>query len=537
MLYSYLKSYIPLNFLKIMPEKYLSKISPRNYQKKIFESIKEKNSLVILPTGVGKTLIALMMTIYKSEKSPLEKILFLAPTRPLAEQHFQYFKKHLPELFAQMDLFTGQVKAEQRKKIWQKSDIIFSTPQCIANDLKKNLYDLKEVSLLIEDEAHRCVKNYSYTFVAKKYLSQKVNAQLIGLTASPGTDKKTIKLICENLAIDHVEIRTRESADVNPYLQELDFKIIKVEFPKKFEEIRQMMKKILEKNTHFLLSKNLIQSPVNKITLLNCQSKMFELLKRNNKNYSLYYGISSCAQALKISHAMELLETQTLHTLNQYFDNLIDQAKKQQSKAVKNLVSSPEFTQSNNFVKEMISKDLEHPKLLELKFLVEERIKENPKLKIIVFSQYRESVTKISKEMNLIKNIKSKVFVGQTKKGESGLSQKEQKQIIEEFSQGKFNILCATSIGEEGLDIPEVNAVIFYEPVPSAIRKIQRAGRTARLMPGELIMLITKGTRDETFYWSAISKEKRMHKAIESIDQELKSGKINFNNKQEKLQL
>ncbi|MAG07247.1 hypothetical protein CMI46_00330 [Candidatus Pacearchaeota archaeon] len=153
-------------------------------------------------------------------------------------------------------------------------------------------------------------------------------------------------------------------------------------------------------------------------------------------------------------------------------------------------------------------------------------------MKIIVFAQYRDSITTICKELNKIKKIKAKSFVGQAKKSDSGLTQKEQKQIIDDFSKGNFNILCATSIGEEGLDIPEVNAVIFYEPVPSAIRKIQRTGRTARLMPGELIMLITTGTRDEAYYWSAIRKEKTMHKALDEIKTDLKQGKLNFKNQQ-----
>src|SRR6056297_247617 len=138
--------------------KFLQGIEPREYQTKIFESCKENNCLVVLPTGLGKTLVALMLTIHRSLKYPGEKIVFLAPTRPLAEQHLEFFRKHLPELFGDMQLFTGQVKAEKRKKIWQTADIIFSTPQCVANDLRKGMYDLNEVSLLIEDEAHRCVK-------------------------------------------------------------------------------------------------------------------------------------------------------------------------------------------------------------------------------------------------------------------------------------------------------------------------------------------------------------------------------------------
>jgi len=128
---------------------------------------------------------------------------------------------------------------------------------------------------------------------------------------------------------------------------------------------------------------------------------------------------------------------------------------------------------------------------------------------MIIFTQFRETATTISKKLNELVNINAKIFVGQAKKAGTGLNQKEQKKIIEEFSAGEINCLVSTSIGEEGLDIPEVNTVIFYEPIPSAIRSIQRTGRTARLMEGKLIILITKGTRDETSYYVSRSREKK----------------------------
>ena len=141
------------------------------------------------------------------------------------------------------------------------------------------------------------------------------------------------------------------------------------------------------------------------------------------------------------------------------------------------------------------------------------------------------------KKINEISGINSRVFIGQFKKinaeGVEGLSQKEQKKIIQEFSSRKVNVLCATSIGEEGLDIPEVNAVIFYEPVPSAIRSIQRAGRTARLMEGKLIMLITRKTRDEAYFYVSKAKEKKMHSAINSIKDHLSKNKLGFQKKLE----
>ena len=195
-------------------KKYLKNIEPRAYQVEIFNTCKNKNCLVILPTGMGKTLIALMLSIHMMIKFSEEKILFLAPTKPLAEQHLNYFKKHLPELFATMELFTGKTPANKRKKLWQNADIIFSTPQCLKNDIQNNLYDLSNISLLIEDEAHRCFKNYSYTYVVEQYKEQSKNPRVLGLTASPGHEKEKIMKIAQNLGIEAVEIRTRESEDV-----------------------------------------------------------------------------------------------------------------------------------------------------------------------------------------------------------------------------------------------------------------------------------------------------------------------------------
>ena len=172
----------------------------------------------------------------------------------------------------------------------------------------------------------------------------------------------------------------------------------------------------------------------------------------------------------------------------------------------------------------------EHPKISKLKEMIEEQIKKDKKSKIIIFAQFRETVRKISEELNKINGINAKSFVGQSIKEyapgkTTGLKQKEQKEIVEDFKKGKINILVATSIGEEGLDIPEVNEVIFYEPVPSAIRKIQRSGRTARLSPGSLKILITKNTRDQIYHYAAYHKEKKMYKAIDKIKEEFESGK------------
>ncbi|MEK6848788.1 MAG: DEAD/DEAH box helicase family protein [Nanoarchaeota archaeon] len=508
----------------------LINITPRPYQTDILKTCIEKSCLVVLPTGLGKTLIALMLAHERLTKHPRSKILFLAPTRPLAEQHLAYFKKHLPELYADMQIFTGKINASERRKIWQTADIIFSTPQCIGNDIKNNLYSLSEVSLLIEDECHRCFKNYAYTAIAKNYNEISPTPRVLGLTASPGSEKSKIKEICQNLGIEAVEIRTRDSSDVKPYLQHLAIEAIKVDFPQELEEIRLLIHPLYKKKVEELQNRKVLFKPATKTFLLECQAIIMKSISSGNKNMNMFAAASACAQAIKLQHLLELLETQTLSSTGTYIEKLLSEAAESKSKASKQLANQPNFAKARALLASLLSDKKEHPKLSILKDFVQKEM-QTPETKIIVFSQYRDTVSKISAELNSIEGVKAKVFVGQQKRGNTGLNQKEQQAIIREFSTGEINILCATSIGEEGLDIPEVNAVILYEPVPSAIRQIQRRGRTARLMKGKLIILVTKNTRDEAYYWSAFHKEKKMHSALNSIKEEIEAGTFDISNK------
>jgi Fanconi anemia group M protein len=508
------------------------KISPREYQKKIFETCVEKNCLVVLPTGLGKTLIALMLTVDRMQKFPGEKVLFLAPTKPLAEQHKDYFIKNLPEIFAQIELFTGEINSKNRKKIWQTADIIFSTPQCIANDLKKGLYSLNDVCLLVEDEAHRCLKNYDYNFVAQKYKQQSKNQRILGLTASPGSEISRVKEICRNLSIESVEIRTRDSEDVKDYLQDLEFERVFVDFPEEFEEIRRPLKYLFSRYVDELKERKLLFDFPSKTNLLNLQKKISLMISRSGKdvNFNLFLGASACAQSVKLQHALELLETQTISGLNNYFKKMTEQFEKNPSKGAKKLFSSSEFNFCIIKTEELFLRKKEHPKIEKIIEIANNEVFEDSKAKLLIFTQFRETASSIVDKLNENKNMKAEMFVGQAKKissgKTSGLSQKEQKKAIEDFSSGKVNVLVATSIGEEGLDIPEVNSVIFYEPVPSEIRKIQRAGRTARLMKGKLFILVTRKTRDESFYYSALSREKKMGVTIDSVKEILKNNNL-----------
>ena len=504
-------------------------LEPREYQKKIFDVAKENNTLVVLPTGLGKTLIAFLLSKYHLEKYPKEKVLFLAPTRPLVNQHFDHFKKNLPELFAEVHMITGKINAEKRGEIWETSNVIISTPQCIANDLRHGRISLDEVSLLIEDEAHRCLKNYDYNYIANNYLkdSKSSNKRILAMTASPGSDSKTIKQICENLGIQKIESRSRESEDVKPYLQELKTTVLRVEYPEYLSKIRDLLKEVYLKKTNELKNRSLLFGPASKKNLLDLQKKLVRQISTGRNNFNALRGMSVCAQAIKLNHAIELIETQGVSQTYRYLKLVLDEASKGKSKAVKEIANNSSFMQAFTETTKIIGR-VEHPKLDKLLEIVKELLLENKNSKIIVFAHFRDTVSLINKKLREVSGVKSEIFIGQSKRDEQdGLSQKEQQFILNKFRSGETNTLIATSIGEEGLDLPEVSCVIFYEPVPSAIRKIQRAGRTARLHPGKLIILMTSKTKDEVHHWASHHKEKKMHQSLEDLKNklDLESGK------------
>ncbi|MFX0135126.1 MAG: ERCC4 domain-containing protein, partial [Candidatus Hodarchaeota archaeon] len=166
----------------------------------------------------------------------------------------------------------------------------------------------------------------------------------------------------------------------------------------------------------------------------------------------------------------------------------------------------------------LYSKGLVHPKILRLKKILISQISENPHSRILVFCHFRDSVNNIVKYFEDNELIKIHKFVGQAARGsDKGLTQKEQIKLLNEFKDGIYNTLVGTSVAEEGLDIEECDLVVFYDVVPSAIRSIQRRGRTGRKKEGKVLVLMAEGTRDEGYYWAEKTKEKSMKISLEKI--------------------
>lgn len=499
----------------------LKNFEPRLYQQTIFATSVKYNTLVVLPTGMGKTNISLMLAAHRLIQYPQSKVLILAPTKPLVDQHVQTIKASLAVAEEKIALFTGLISPEQRAQLWQHAQVIVSTPQGLENDLLSRRLSLADVSLLVFDEAHRAVGDYSYVWIAQQYQREAQFPKILALTASPGSDLEKINEVVRNLFIEEIEVRTDDDPDVQPYVQPVAVHWVKVELPDTFKEIQQLFKTCLKERIESIkkytaeIGVRLMSE--SKTELLALQGQLQGELAQGNKDFNVMKAVSVCAEAIKIQHALELLETQGLTSLYSYLRNLHAQAQTGTVKAVKNLVQDSTFRMAYVKIQLLFEQKQEHPKLDKLKQIIEEKIPTLPDYKLIVFTQYRDSGSKIVEELTTLPSVKAQLFVGQAKKGLTGLTQKKQVELLQQFKEGAFNVLVATSVGEEGLDIPQVDLVIFYEPIPSVIRHIQRRGRTGRQEKGEVIILMAKDTRDEGYRWSAHHKERRMYAALKDI--------------------
>mgnify|MGYP002308121427 FL=1 len=515
-------------------------IEARLYQQVLAADVLKKgNTMIVAPTALGKTIVATLVAADRLEKVKNSKILVLAPSKPLAIQHESTFKEFLT---VPCSSITGAVKTDERVKRWEESQIICATPQTVESDLLKGRYSLKDVSLVVFDECHHGVGSYSYVYLASRYVKESKFNLILGLTASPGSDKEKIKEVCDNLYIQSIVVKTEEDNDVRPYFNPVAIDWVRVKMSSELEKIKTHVDKALKIRLKGLKNMGVIRTvSVNKLDILKARGRVQSAIARSvNPKKECFQAISILSAVINIQHSQELIETQGVVTFNKYVARL----RKKKTKAAKSLIHDPNFGKAIYLAREAEKHGLEHPKLKKVTDIIKKELGQNGQTKlqsdryvkdadqksskIMVFTQYRDSLEMIHQKLEK-EGIKSAKFFGQASRdGEKGLTQKEQKEIIKAFKIGEYDVLLSTSVAEEGIDIPAVDLVILYEPVPSEVRMIQRRGRTGRKRSGRVKVLITNGTRDEGYYWASVNKERRMkHQLIDpDVLEELNSNAI-----------
>ena len=450
-------------------------IELRDYQTNLANDAKNENSLVVLPTGLGKTTIALqiMAHILSQNKGG---VLFLAPTRVLVNQHFDFLKENL--LLDDIGIVTGEDLINKRKKSWVNS-VVCATPEITRNDLQRNMVDIEQFSLVIFDEAHRAVGDYAYTAIASHF---KENTLILGMTATLPSEKAKATEIISSLGIQNILQRNDDSPDVQPYIQKTKTEWITVELPPEMKAIQTCLKIALDER-YKTLRKNGLQLGQNQSLSALLRVRQYVLTQNRISAKPLF-------TAIRITYALNIFEAHGVTS----FLKFCDRTKAKKGVGIKDLFENDQnFMRAIELANFAKARGIEHSKLPKLKEVIA-----NVKDKVLIFTSYRDSVNVIHKKLVEL-GVDAEILIG--KAGETGLKQEKQIETVQRFRDGITKALVATRVGEEGLDISEVNLVIFYDNVPSSIRFVQRKGRTGRKDKGRLIVLIAKNTIDEKYYF------------------------------------
>ncbi|MFX1272231.1 MAG: DEAD/DEAH box helicase [Promethearchaeota archaeon] len=498
----------------------------RAYQVNLAEVAARESTMVVLSTGLGKTVIAALVAAARLTQNPKSKVLFLAPSRPLVDQQARYLRRVLDIDAEHVVCMTGHDTPENRRSMWSEARVFVMTPQALQNDLVQRSYGLQEVSLIVYDEAHRGVGNYAYTFVAELYEKQGTDQLSLGLTASPGHKADHIKTVCKNLRLGRVEVRTEKSPDVRDYIVSIDTDVRYVRLPSEVEVLKDILYGLLDEYKKPILENGFSLPDSRRLSrkeILKVQKEVRKEIGSYTKPpSSLFLVIRNLTAALRLVHLIEFIGTQGLTPTYRYIQGIYEEVRhKKSSKGVKDLISKTEFSQFENLLKALIDKGHRHPKADAILELVSEQLSVDLDSRILVFTRFRDTAMEVVETLEQLRDARVSRFVGQSsRRTDKGFSQKKQVEVLEGFRNNEFNVLVATQVGEEGLDIPECNLVVFYDCVPSVVPYIQRRGRTGRKTPGRVVIFVARGTHDEFYHWSVIRKLKKMPDALKEAEKD-----------------
>ena len=501
-------------------------IEYRRYQVDLAEIGSKENTMIVLSTGLGKTVIAALVAAARLIQHPDSKVLFLAPSRPLVDQQARYLRRVLDVNPEHVVCMTGHDTPEDRRTMWDEARVFVMTPQALQNDLVQRSYGLQKVSLIVYDEAHRGVGNYAYTFVAELYGKQGANPLSLGLTASPGHEADHIKTVCKNLGLTRVEVRNERSPDVRDYVVSIDTDVRYVRLPSEVEVLKDILYGLLDEYKKPILEHGFSLPNSRRLSrreILRVQKEVRKEIGSYTKPpRGLFLVIRNLTAALRLVHLIEFIGTQGLTPTYRYIQGIYEEVRhKESSKGVKDLISKGEFRQFENLLKALIDKGHRHPKADAILELVSEQLSVDLDSRILVFTRFRDTAIEVVETLEQLSDARVSRFVGQSsRRADKGFSQKKQVEVLEGFRNNEFNVLVATQVGEEGLDIPECNLVVFYDCVPSVVPYIQRRGRTGRKTPGRVVIFVARGTHDEFYHWSVISKLKKMPDALKEAEKD-----------------
>ncbi|KAL4872697.1 hypothetical protein BDV12DRAFT_161354 [Aspergillus spectabilis] len=509
----------------------------RDYQFNIAQKGLFHNLLVALPTGLGKTFIAATIMLNWLRWTQDSQIIFVAPTKPLVAQQISACLQIAGIPRSQTTMLTGEAPPGIRAEEWKAKRVFFMTPQTLTNDLKSGIADPKRIVLLVVDEAHRATGGYAYVEVVKFLRRFNHSFRVLALTATPGSTVESVQAVIDGLDISKVEIRTEQSLDIREYVHARN---IEVQTFQNSDEMVLCMD---------ILS-NLLQPLVDQLRTLNAYwgrdpmaltpfglTKARQQWMLSDAGRNAHFGLKGKVNAIfsvlaRMAHGIDLLKYHGITPLYRHLTHFQSNTDGQKGgKYQRQIVQDEHFKKLMNCLTPWTKNPefIGHPKLEHLKQVVLNHFMDageganaasgesQTATRVMIFVHFRDSAEEVTRVLKRYEPmIRPHVFVGQsTAKGSEGMGQKTQLDIVQKFKKGTYNTIVATSIGEEGLDIGEVDLIVCYDASASPIRMLQRMGRTGRKRAGNIVLLLMQGKEEEN-YLKAKDNYEKMQQLIAS---------------------
>ncbi|CAH9136790.1 unnamed protein product [Cuscuta epithymum] len=488
--------FVPLDLEAAKTWIYPANLPRRDYQFEITRTALFSNTLVALPTGLGKTFIAAVVMYNYFRWFPEGKIVFAAPSKPLVMQQIEACHNivDIPQEYA-IDL-TGQTSPTRRKSFWKEKRVFFVTPQVLERDILSGICMVKHLVCLVIDEAHRATGNYSYCVVVRELMAVPVQLRILALSATPGSKQQDVQHIIDNLQISTLEYRDENDRDVLPHVHDRKIEHVKVAMGQDADEINNLLSDVIRPFAGRLSAFGLLQNRdfqrFNPCDILDARARFRrdppkDIPQVKYGDVEGYFGV-----LLTLYHVRKLLSS---HGIRPAFEMLDE--KLRQGQFARLVSRNEDLLKAKLLMQKTVDHGASNPKLSKMLEILIDHFKMNDpqNSRVIIFSNFRGSVRDIMDAItNIGPSIKATEFVGQNSgKTLKGQSQKVQQAVLEKFRAGGYNVIVATSIGEEGLDIMEVDLVICFDSNLSPLRMTQRMGRTGRKHEGRVVVLACEG--------------------------------------------
>ncbi|XP_015115997.1 ATP-dependent DNA helicase MPH1 [Diachasma alloeum] len=503
---------------------YPENLPVRKYQFTIVKTALFNNTLVCLPTGLGKTFIAAVVMYNYFRWYPKGIIVFLAPTKPLVAQQIDACHDIMGIPISDTVELTGATNQTKRATAWRERRVIFATPQTFQKDLERSIVPTDLIKCIVVDEAHKALGKHAYCESIRMMHQANPYFRILALSATPGSKLEAVQDVIRNLHITHLELRDDTSPDITPYINERKVDIILVDLGQNLSEFKERYIEIMDRHVKILLQYNVLKTSAAHIS----KGRIFYILNeyKSHPNKSNHHGIimKTLNILLTMYHAYELIIRHGLRAFVHFYQNHSDKFWLDNEPELQELLENIRqylgpFPDAGPFMDGSVTEVPEnlvfgHGKFETLRSILIQHFrraenKEN-NTRAIVFTEYRDIVNEVY--VLLLQSrplIRPQVFVGQ-----AGLKQRQQKKALEDFRSNQVNVLISTSVGEEGLDVGEVDLIVCFDiSQHSPTRLVQRMGRTGRKRNGHIIVLVTDGKEHETLQ-AALSKRDSMNNKV-----------------------